>query len=108
MTDITRKRNDTTPETGTLTVNGIPADLSQASAVRFRMRETDSDGELVVDGSATIVDETGGVVRYTFEAGEVDTSGFYVAEWEVEYADASKKSFPDAGLLSVRLTDDLA
>ena len=107
MSDITRKRNDTTPITGTLTANGEVVDLSQARKAWFRMRRDDSDGELKTDGDAEIVTPADGIVRYSFDASDVDESGFYVAEWEVEYADYTKQTFPNAGYLSVRITDDL-
>jgi hypothetical protein len=107
MTEIERKRNDTTPLTGILRENGDPADLSQASSVSFYMK-ADVDSELKASGTATIVDETGGEVRYEVSADEVDESGYFLAEWEVEYADGTVHTFPNGDYLTIQFKDDLS
>jgi hypothetical protein len=107
MTEIERKRNDTTPLTGILRENGQPADLTQASSVSFYMRG-DVDSELKADGTASIVDAEGGEVRYELSASEVDESGYFLAEWEVEYADSTLHTFPNDGYLTIQFKDDLS
>jgi hypothetical protein len=107
MSEIERKRNDTTPLTGVLQENGSAADLTNASSVSFYMKD-DLDGELKASGTATIVDAEAGEVRYEMSANEVDSSGYYLAEWEVEYANGTLHTFPNHDYLSVHIKDDLS
>jgi hypothetical protein len=107
MTEIERKRNDTTPMTGVLKENDSPADLTQASSVSFYMKQ-DADSELKAGGMATIVDAENGKVRYEFSADEVDESGYFLAEWEVEYADSTLHTFPNDGYLTIEFKHDLS
>lgn len=107
MTDITRKRNDTTPITGVLRENGGVADLSQASGVQFFMRKS-SDEPLKASGEASIIEGESGTVRYQLSPEEVDESGFFVAEWQVTYADSTIQTFPNEHYLTIEIEDDLS
>lgn len=106
MADITRKQNDTAPITAELKAGGDPADLSDALGVRFLLT-SDTDAAPKVDGSANIVDETDGVVRYYPTADDVDEAGYFIAEWEVEYTGGDVQTFPNNDHLTVEIIEDI-
>lgn len=70
---------------------GTPIDLSAATAVRFRMGTKRSLGELadpsdlVVDADGSFLDRPNGVVRYSWQDGDTDVAGRYLAEWKVTF-----------------------
>jgi hypothetical protein len=67
--------------TDTIKVNGVAFDLT-SSTVKLRMRLANSN-TLKVDTTAAIVSAPAGTVRYDWAAIDVDTSGEYVAWWQV-------------------------
>ena len=105
--DILRKRNDTSPITGTLKSNDGVADLSNVSSVRLYVANS-TDDPLLVDGEAEIIDAAGGKVRYTPTSADFDESGFFICEWEVEYANGSIQTFPNSDYLTLEIVDDLS
>jgi hypothetical protein len=67
--------------TDTIKVNGVAFDLT-SSTVKLRMRLANSN-TLKVDTTAAVVSAPAGTVRYDWAAIDVDTSGEYVAWWQV-------------------------
>lgn len=111
MSDLgfTIKRNDRRePIVRTLKgSNGLPVDLSSASAVKFIMISL-ADGSTKVNAAAIIINPaTNGQVQYNWAAGDTDTAGYYSAEWEVTYQDTTKQSFPNDGKLIIHVNADL-
>lgn len=102
------KQNDTSPAMlATLQdADGNAIDITGAS-VRFHMRAIGSN-QTTVDGDATIVTASSGLVRYDWIAADTDTVGSYQAEFEVTYADSSIETFPNDGYIRVEITDDIA
>jgi hypothetical protein len=49
-----------------------------------------------------------GDVSYEWQAGDTDTPGLYLAEWEVTYTDTTVESFPNGGYTLVRVTAEVA
>jgi hypothetical protein len=61
-----------------------PLDLSSATSVVYELMPVDSATPAVY-ASATIVDEPGGRVRYTWQSGDLDTVNTYRERWIVTY-----------------------
>ena len=102
------KQNDTQPnlDATLLTEDGLPVDLSVASAVRFHMRN--AEGTVVVDEAMIVVDATGGLARYVWDAADTTTVGTFQAEVEVTFANGKIETFPNSSYLEVVITDDIA
>ena len=103
MADFFLKQNDTSPAIE-YTLSPL-TNLSGASVV-FNM--TDSDGVVKVNRQAAVVDDAvNGVVQYLWDAADTDTSGLFLAEFEVTFADATVETFPNATDIGVLITRDL-
>lgn len=87
------KKNNTAPtlQQTLLDPNGEAVDLTGAS-VRFHVN--DRYGVSVIDAAATISNETGGIVQYTFS--EV-LQGNYQFEFKVTYSGGAVETFPNSG-----------
>jgi Rib/alpha/Esp surface antigen-like repeat protein len=104
---ILMKAGDTAPvvRATLLDASGDPVDLTGAS-VRFVMA-TAAGATPAVDDAATLADAASGAVEYAWVAGDTDTPGEYVCEFEVTYADGSTQTFPTEGYLAATVVDDL-
>lgn len=69
---------------------------------------TQDKGTEKVNAVATIVDASNGIVKYDFTASDTDTTGWYWAEFEVTFSDASIETFPNSGYFSIKITPNLA
>lgn len=76
------------------------------AAVRFTMRAPGAAEPIVVDEAELVVAATGHV-RYTWLDGDLDTAGYYIAEWEVTYSNDAVETFPADGYISVIVRDSL-
>lgn len=106
MSDITVKQGDTLPAVqGTcLLPDGTAADLTDASAITFRMTPESAGLTADLAGAATATDPaTSGVVEYEWQPGDTDVPGLYLAEFHVEYLDGSSETFPSEGYISVEV-----
>lgn len=104
-------QNDTAPPiTSRLADDRVPVDLSNASNIRFHMK--DQYENIVVDddltGRVNIVDEASGEVEYAFRPEDVTDIGTYRAEWEVLYDDGTIETFPSSGTITVKITEEIA
>ena len=102
------KENDTVPSIRATLQNGSgdPVDLINAT-VRFHMRAIGSTSA-VVDASATVVSDAGGIVQYDWNAADTADIGSFQAEFEVTYPDGTIETFPSSGYIRVEITDDIA
>lgn len=79
-------------------------DLTAAVAVKFFMIKPPGTTPKV-NGSAAVVvgDPEDGTVRYAWASGDTDTPGDYNAEFEVEWSDGTKTTFPNFRFINVRI-----
>lgn len=104
---FTIKRNDTSPVYQATLKDGDGDAVSLSGAtVRFHMNA--KDGSSKVDAAATVVNASGGIVKYTWQAGDTDTAGRYRVEWEVTFSDSSVETFPNGTFDEVIIPADLA
>lgn len=100
------KRGDTSPSL-TYALDPATVDLTGAT-VRFNMRLT-GGATKVNRAAAVIVTPTGTpTVRYNWQAADVDTAGFYEAEFEVTYSGGAVETFPNSDFIRVQITGDIA
>ncbi len=85
---------------------GNAIDLT-AATVRFHMKKI-SQTTVKVDGSATVLDDDAGRVRYAWQTGDIDTPGTFQGEFEVEYSTGEIETFPKDGFLAIEIIDDIA
>lgn len=102
------KRNDTGKlHRVTLSDAAGVVDLTNAAAVRFHMYREDTRAQKV-NAAMTIQDAAGGIVRYAWQAADVDTAGRFLAEIEVTWQDATETTFPNTEFDLVVIHDDLS
>lgn len=104
--DFTIKRGDTAPAYEPTLTDAAeqPVDLAGAS-VRFHMLTMAR--VIVVDEAAEIVTPAEGKVRYDWAAGDTDTRGLFIAEWQVTFAGGEVETFPNNRDLYVHIAGDL-
>lgn len=102
------KQNDTGPSivASLKDADSAAIDLTGA-AVRFHMRSVGS-ATAKVDAAATVTDQSGGVVKYEWQAGDTDTVGQFQAEFEVTYVTGIVETFPNNTFILVQVVDDIA
>jgi len=108
MTEVAyRKVGDTSPTLDIICKdsdgNVVPV---TGATVQFHLRLCGS-AALVIDAAGSVVDGPAGHVRYTPQAGDFDTAGFYEAEYEVTFSDSSVETFPNDGNLQLIVTGQL-
>lgn len=85
--------------------DGDPADLSSATRVRFLL--ADGRRELVMDREAEVIEAPVGRVLVTFEPGDTDRVGLFVAEFEVQWSDGRRETYPNGSYLHIEIIPDL-
>lgn len=85
-------QNDTSPSIGYQLPVGV--NIAAASVV-FSMRPRSSATPVIDRGVARIVTLDPPVVAYDWAAGDTAVMGFYLAEFEVTYADGAVETFRD-------------
>jgi len=85
--------------------DGVPVDLSSATRVRWLM--ADGRRGLVMDREAEVIDVAAGRVLVTFEPGDTDRAGLFVAEFEVQWSDGRRETYPTGGYLQIEIIPDL-
>jgi len=111
MADFTIKRNDLLPilEAILRDANENPVDLTDATGVVFHMREEAGAAMKITDGLAAIgSNPAAGQVSYAWQTDETDTSGIFLAEFEVTWTGGKIQTYPSKGYISVEVVDDLA
>lgn len=96
--------NDTSPTlrvTATDNAGGI-IDLTGASAT-FEMEDFYSGVPKVTPTAAVIEDAANGVLRYDWDAADVDLAGLFSARFVVTYSDGRPETFPNRGSILVEI-----
>ena len=105
--DFTVKLGDTGAEIAAiLKANALAVDLTGAT-VKFLMKAASLTGAAKVDAAATIVDAATGSVKYAFTAGDLDTAGSWLGEFEVTDASSRIATYPSAGYIKISIVQDL-
>lgn len=99
------RRNDRRPsiESTISYNNGAPVDLT-GSTVKFVMRPQGSAAPKV-NAAAVIVNAVAGLVRYDWALGDTNTSGLFLAEWHVTYADTTTLTAPNNSSIGITITE---
>ena len=94
---FTIKKGDTSPsiQSTLKDASGTAVDIAGAT-VKIHMKALGSS-VLKVDQTMTIVNASGGIVKYDWTASDTDTVGTYYVEFEVTRADSSIETFPNNG-----------
>ena len=98
------KRGDTSPAIR-FALEPVATILTGAT-VRFKMRMR--GGAQVSDAAAQIVMATGTpTVQYDWMPADTAEAGQFEAEFEVTYPDGAIETFPNAGFIPVRVSEDV-
>lgn len=101
------KRNDTSPSIQVILLDSgdNPIDLT-GSTVKFHMKVS-FGAEPKISSEAEIVSPTEGLVQYNWKTGDTDTTGTFLAEWEVTFPNGDIQTFPNDGYIYIKITKDL-
>ena len=111
MNTLTVKQGDLLPTVqARLTVtladgSVLPAPLAGAT-VRFRMQAV-GGGALKVNATATVIDGSTATVQYTWAGTDTDTSGTFLAEFDVTYSGSIPESFPNSEYILITIVPGL-
>lgn len=88
--------------------DGVIIDLTAAIAAKFYMINP-GDTTVKVDGTAgtIVVPVTDGKLRYDWATADTDTPGDYDGEFEVEWSDGTKTTFPNFRFLRIKVTKSI-
>ena len=76
------------------------------ATVRFQMRAR--GGATIIDAAAVVVTATGTpTVEYSWQAGNTANAGLFEAEFRVTYSDGRIETFPNAGFIPIRVSEDI-
>ena len=102
------KQNDRRPAMPATIKRGTQiVPLTSAMSVTFKMRPAYGPLELKVNSAAVVTNAATGQVEYRWAAGDTDTVGEFLAEWEVLWADGTTETFPTIDYDRVIIHDDL-
>lgn len=103
---FTIKQSDTSPalQATLKDADGIAINLNGCT-VQFHMKSL--SGVVVIDQPMTVVNASGGIVKYNWTSLDTSTSGAYYAEFEVTYSDLSVETFPNTGSIAIVITPEL-
>ena len=82
-------------------------DLTGSETVTFTMRAVDLATPTIVDGSATFVSSSSGIItlRYDWQAGDTDRVGEYQAQFKVALSGGRYAHAPSGGYLRIVVID---
>lgn len=105
-TTIYIKEGDTARAwTDTLTLDGDPIDLTDATVVLVKRRVGVCDSEERLE--ADIVSSAAGTVSYQPLENDVEIAGTFELEWEITFSDDSVLTVPTSGYIRLIILRDL-
>lgn len=81
--------------------------LTTATSVTLKMRATGTTGAPYLNEAMAITTAGSGRCTYEWQTGDTDTPGTYNAEFEIAWNDGTIETVPNAGYLTIVITDDL-
>lgn len=108
--DFILKDGDRLPVLSTqlLYSNGLPISLVGASEIRFRMRRVDAlTNQIDTILNITVDDATNGKVTYSWQAGDTDTAGDYLCEFQVKDSTGRPVTVPNETYIHVAIVAGL-
>jgi len=108
MANLNLKKDDLRPHVVAYLTDstGGAVDLSSASGVKFIMKQSGASSTKV-DTAAVITTATAGLVSYQWTAGDTDTSGAFLGEFEVDWGSSIGETFPTVDYIDINIQDDL-
>lgn len=108
MAYMKMKRNDRKPYVNAVLKDSSSSavDLTSASGVSFIMKK-EGESSTKINASATITDASNGEVQYQWAAGDTDTAGTYLAEFEVDWGSGIYQTFPSDDSFVIDIFEDL-
>lgn len=105
---FTIKQGDTSPAlvADLLNPDRTPANLVGAS-VLFHMRDSRRLASPITK-PAQVVDESGGRVKYEWDAVDTEDFGDFEAEFQVTYGDGTVETFPNDTYLEITIMEEIA
>lgn len=107
--EFTIKQNDRLPVLEAFLQNpdGTAVNLAGTGTVcKFGMRLPGLVSK--VDAAAVITDGLNGKVQYQWTAGDTDTSGEFIGEFQVTFTDGRKQTFPNKGYIKIIVEAEVA
>lgn len=103
---FTIKQSDTSPSLqATLKDAAGTAINLNGCTVKFHMKSL--AGAVVINETMTIVNASGGVVKYDWQPADTDEAGTFYAEFQVTYSDLSVETFPNTGNIVIMIIPEL-
>ena len=101
------KQGDTSPA---LRYELLPRSVNLTGAGYVVFNLWDRNKTVIVNRSAAVVVTASGTptVEYRWSLGDTDEVGLFQGEFEVQFADGKKGTFPNDGYIAVKITDDIA
>lgn len=104
------KQGDTLPALDVAVVkdsDGSVVDLTDATAVQFRMRSVNARpaGAFKVNAAGSFVSKPAGTLRYAWIAGDTDTPGRFVGEFVITFTGGGVMTVPTRGGLEIVVED---
>lgn len=99
------KQGDTDPPCRAILkdANGQVAIIQNGDTVTWRMTPKVAGLRADISAAVFVNDGTAGDVEYRFVVGDTAVPGIYNAEFHVDYASGSKKTFPTDGYITVEV-----
>lgn len=108
--EIIVRKNDTLPYLDFTLVKdsqNTPHNLTDAT-VTFSMSITPGETPKVNKSAVTIVNATGGTIRYAWLAADTNAIGRYFGEFEVVFSDGKILTFPKDEYIEVTIIEEIA
>jgi hypothetical protein len=110
MADFHIKQNDRKPDLEAICIDQDNAvvNLTAAVAVKFNMIDPGGAVKISLGAASIVAPPTDGKVQYLWGAIDTDTAGKFNGEFEVEWSDGTKTTFPNFRYIQIEILPDIA